>query len=159
MDGLEQQRVYEWALENIEGYRSGSYLGQNSVFLQVDSTGLGVGVAKDFILNTKFVVTPIHFATMANDNRSYTNVRAEMYFLAARLYEKGIVRYFQSVGEQEIEDLHYQFSGVSYETDIRNDRKKIVSKDLIQQILGRSPDHADSYVLMCRGLITSEIDI
>ncbi len=158
-DGLEQQRVYDWAFEIIEGFRSNSYLGQNSVFLQIDSTGLGSGMTKDFILNTKYVVTPIHFASAATDNRSYVNIRAEMYFFSARLYEKGIIRYFQNVGDDEIEDLHYQFSGTSYDTDPRNDRKKLISKDLIHQILGRSPDHADSQVLMCRGLMIAEVNI
>jgi hypothetical protein len=158
-DGLEQQRIYDWAQALIESFRSATYINEDNVFLQIDSTGLGSGMVKDFKLNTKYNITAVHFAAAAVDAKSYVNIRTEMYFFAARLYEKSIIRYFQSLGTDEVEELHYQFSGISYETDLRNERKRLISKELIRQILGRSPDHADANVLMCKGLSVMEIDV
>jgi hypothetical protein len=156
-DGIEQHRVFEWARDIIEGFRSGTYLAESNVYLQIDSTGIGSGLSKDFLLNTRYVVAPIHFASGANDSRSYMNVRAEMYFHVARLYEKNRIRYFQSVEPDAVEEVHYQMSGTSYTIDPKNDKKRIIPKENIVSILGRSPDHADSLVLMVRGLTILEI--
>lgn len=157
-DGIEQQRIYDWSLDIIEGFRRGTYLAEVNVFLQIDSTGVGVGISKDFILKTRYNTTPIHFASGAID-KAYFNIRAEMYFDLARLYEKARIRFFQSVDSSAIEDVHYEISGTSYIIDPKNDKKRIIPKQTIVQILGRSPDHADSLALMVRALLISGINL
>lgn len=87
-------------------------------------------------------VNEVAFGEKAKDSEHYLNARAEMYFRMQKwLKDGGIIR-----DEELAEELHIQRYSVYKEQVF-----KLVDKDTIKDVLGRSPDIADAAALTFYG--------
>ncbi|WP_345985277.1 hypothetical protein WCX49_11785 [Sulfurimonas sp. HSL-1656] len=106
----------------------------------VDTIGVGAGVFDRLI---ELGVPAIEGnASMAADDDAYLNKRAEMYFGLANFIRKG-----GSIPKDD--ELYEELSVITYSYTDGNgkSRIKILKKEEIKEILGRSPDKADSLAL------------
>lgn len=84
------------------------------------------------------IVNEVAFGGGAEDSEHYLNVRAEMYFRMQKwLREGGIIR--DEEIRQEMKAQRYQI--------IKEQKFKLVDKDVIKEVLGRSPDKSDAAAL------------
>lgn len=102
-----------------------------------DSTG-GYGQGPlDLLKDKKVTVTPVNFANKAIDEKSWPNVRTEMFLELAAEIRKG----FWVPDEIKTELLAFQV-----EINKRG-QQQLLPKELAKKILGHSPDLADSLAL------------
>ncbi len=105
----------------------------------VDEDGPGGGPI-DILRDMGDDVIGIHSAGTARDPAKYYNVRAEMWDTAARSFEEGAIQLHNCDG-----DLRRQLTSAKYE--FRRGRILVQEKAKIKAVLGRSPDHADAYLM------------
>lgn len=105
----------------------------------VDTIGLGAGVHDILIRKGMFSIDG-NFGMKASDDKRYQNKRAESYFKLARAMKQGLCL-------PKSEDLIEELLTVEYEFNNINGKLKIIPKDEIKKLLGRSPDLADALAL------------
>lgn len=118
-------------------------------YINVDSIGIGQGVADrlaDLRRSGRLYadVNPINFGAGADESDRFANVRAEAYWHARDLTERGGWD-LSSLSEDDVDELaapHYGY---------RAGRVLVESKDQVKARLGRSPDVADALVLAALG--------
>ena len=87
-------------------------------------------------------VNEVSFGGEASDKEHFLNVRAEMYFRMQKWFGSGgIIR-----DEMLAEELHVQRYQI-----VKEQKFKLVDKDIIKEILGRSPDRSDAAALTFYG--------
>ena len=115
----------------------------------IDCTGgFGSGIADFLELNDKLDVKRVNFGQSATDVGEkgkrgcdlYANARAEMYFRLAQLCRDGF--YIDSKEAELLRELKAQSYFVN-----KSGKSQIIDKDQIKQIIGHSPDTADSLAL------------
>jgi hypothetical protein len=104
--------------------------------LFVDVVGLGAGVA-DRLIQLGVPVIEVNGAAKS-DKDEYANKRAEMYF--------NLRDYMKKNKAHMTDDLEEELMAVEYEFNSR-EKIQLVSKKKIKEILGRSPDKADSFAM------------
>ena len=103
----------------------------------IDETGgYGAGVI-DAMRRLSHDVIGVHFAGRPNDYR-YFNKRSEMYFEMAKWVKAGRALPPDRELKEELCATTYVFQG---------DKFRIVEKDLIKDVIGRSPDRSDALAL------------
>ena len=107
--------------------------------IAVDTIGLGAGV-HDILLRKGYFSIDANFGFRASDDKRYINKRAESYFKLAKAFKAGLAI---PQNDQLMEEL----LTVEYEFNDGNGKLKIISKDKIKEMLGRSPDLADALAL------------
>lgn len=107
-----------------------------------DATGGYASGVLDMLRNAygmRLIVNGVNFAQAAKDNDRFANARCEMYFNLAEKIREG---FYVDVDDEVREDVMY----LSYNTN--NSGKCILApKKDIKELLGRSPDSADSLAL------------
>jgi phage terminase large subunit len=111
-----------------------------------DEDGVGGGVVdilgcKGFVNNSRPLPNPI---TLIDEN--YTNLKSQCYFrLAERINKSGL--YIQcddiTVKKLIIEELEY----VKQHNMDKDGKKQVLPKDKIKELIGRSPDYADTLMM------------
>ena len=114
----------------------------------IDITGIGSGTVA--ALDRKGLnVNGVNFGGGAYDNETYANVRAEMYFEAAKALRRdedgGPSKFAFEPHTSLGEELRYV--PYTYSTDKKPGRYLILKKDKIKKLLRRSPDFADAFAL------------
>ncbi len=109
----------------------------NAVF--VDTIGVGSGVM-DRLEEKGYNAIDANASMKADSNDTYINKRAEMYFLLRDFIRKG-----GKVPNDE--ELKEELLAIRYFYSKSNGKIQIQSKDEIKEIIGRSPDKADSVAL------------
>lgn len=100
-----------------------------------DTGGWGAGVIDQMLL-AGYAPIPVNYAGKATDPR-YFNKRAEMYFLAVANIKRGGVL-------PDVPELIAELVTPTY--TFMNGKFLLQDKDQIKDIIGRSPNYADSYV-------------
>lgn len=87
-------------------------------------------------------VNEVGFGDGPSDDKYYLNVRAEIYFRAQRWFAGGGIIRDEKLAE-ELRVQRYQI--------IKEHKFKLVDKEIIKSVLGRSPDRADAFALTFYG--------
>lgn len=110
--------------------------------VRVDSIGIGAGVCdylREYANKRELALIEVNVSAPARADTKYANLRSEVWFKAAEwLREGGVI---PSDGELESELLT-----PTYDFDQKN-RLRVMPKDKMKDILGRSPDKADAFCL------------
>jgi len=118
----------------------------------VDGVGLGAGVVdrlRLYGMNIKEIIggsSPVKgaFTDRSMHHSGYTNLRAQMYFYARKMFVDEMISFPEKT--QEIRYLVGDLTTARYIT--RSDKKvQVESKDDIKKRIGRSPDYSDSYLM------------
>lgn len=148
-DGMQAERNYEFVKKTIENFLTSTYLTGNSVFISTDNTGLGVSLTRDLLKSHTFKVNPVHFAASPNtDKKTFLNIRAEMAWRLREGFLNGNIRFHSACLQENINQLKYEISGISYEQDPKTEKIKLLPKEDITAILGHSPNVFDSICLV-----------
>ena len=107
----------------------------------VDVIGLGQGIA-DRLDEIGKNVHRFNSAEKAIDFSHFTNCRSEAWWLTMKAVETHTPNVIQDL------ELRRQLSAVRYKTVDSNGKIKLDPKDDTKKLLGRSPDRADTYVMM-----------
>lgn len=164
-EGLEEYRREEFARLNTESIISKlrEYAAQERVpysQIAVDAIGVGAGVASSSMLDgiigykssygpirtdASIVLLPnVHYRTGAPLTSEYRNLRSQCIFKLADLVNNHQIasRITGQMKEKTIEEL------ALYQEDGKGDGKRAATgKDDIKTILGRSPDHSDTWIM------------
>jgi len=105
----------------------------------VDSIGLGAGLL-DILITKGVRVVDGNVGFKAADTDTYFNKRAEAYFKLADAVKRGLAL------PRDSDELAEELLSVEY-TFSENGKVKIMPKDKMKEVLGRSPDLADSLML------------
>ncbi len=104
----------------------------------VDTIGIGAGV-HDILLKKGVFSVDGNFGFKAQDEDTYANKRAEAYFKLAEAFKRGLSVPYDEELIEELLAVEYLFN--------ENGKAKIMPKDKIKELLGRSPDKADALAL------------
>ncbi|MFA5638837.1 MAG: phage terminase large subunit, partial [Anaerovoracaceae bacterium] len=106
-----------------------------------DSDGLGAYL-ESYIRG----IVEFHNGGSAFDKKTYTNLKAECAYKLAEVVNN---RQMRVICTKEQEEKIKEELGVLKAVDIDNDtsKKNIISKDLMKQLLGRSPDYLDMLIM------------
>ena len=107
--------------------------------IAVDTIGLGAGV-HDILIRKGYFSIDANFGYKATEDKRYINKRAESYFKLSKAIKAGLALPENDALMEELLAIEYEFSDT-------NGKLKIVSKDKIKELLGRSPDLADALAL------------
>ena len=108
-------------------------------FIAIDSIGIGKGIT-DRLKELKKEVFPINSAESSSDQKSFYNLRAEMYwFVMKQIFDKQVPH----MGDEE---LIRQLTAIKYKIVNSNGCVQIEHKSEIKKRLDRSCDRADCYV-------------
>jgi hypothetical protein len=154
-DFLQQKRNLERLQEIIGGYLVTSRLNDKDVTIALDSTGLGVALLGLLADNTTYTLIPCHFNAAANSRKTFTNLRAEIFWSLRDRYISNTINIYGSVSDDVRDQVAYELPAIRYVTDT-NDRIQIIPKEDIKNILGVSPNFADSLALLSYGADYSE---
>jgi hypothetical protein len=108
----------------------------------IDSDGVGGGVAdmlpgsKQFQANKRPITT--------NVKQNYDNIKSQLYFTLAEYVNAGKI-WLRS--EDNREKIVEELEQVKRERELTDDKLKIVKKDKVKELLGRSPDFADAMMM------------
>lgn len=112
-----------------------------------DSDGLG-SFLESYLKNIK----EFHGGAQANDKKTYANLKSECAYKLAEVVNKSEMLIICSDEQQQkiIEEL-----GVLKALDVDSDetRKRIIKKDAMKDILGRSPDYLDFLIMLMFHLV------
>ena len=114
----------------------------------IDTVGLGAGVA-DRLREMGNNVLDVNSGEAALEKDKFRNLRSEMWWNAGRKFAEGEIRL--TIDDP---DLKRQLTMTSY--DIKNGKIQADPKQDVKELLGRSPDKADAYII---GLHTLEHSI
>ncbi len=104
--------------------------------VKVDVVGVGGGV-HDRLKRLGYNVIGISAGETAKDKARFVNVRAEMYWETRQaILERGCKL-------PEDEELARQLSSIQYDIDRAEKKIKLLPKEELKKVLGRSPDEAD----------------
>jgi hypothetical protein len=106
-----------------------------------DSDGLGAYL-ESYIRG----IVEFHNGGSAFDKKTYTNLKAECAYKLAEVVNN---RQMRVICTKEQEEKIKEELGVLKAVDVGNDinKKNIISKDLMKQLLGRSPDYLDMLIM------------
>jgi phage terminase large subunit len=106
-----------------------------------DSDGLG-----DYLESYLNGIKEFKGGTTANDKKTYFNLKSECAFKLAELINK---REIKVICSQEQRERIIEEVGVLKEMSVDDDekRKRIISKDEMKELLGRSPDYLDDLIM------------
>jgi phage terminase large subunit len=112
----------------------------------VDEDGVGGGVVdklmcRGFINNSKAIPS-------GKDNTNYSNLKTQCYFLLSEIVNKGEL-YVDEQNPMIRSEIIAELELVRSEDSTSEGKKRIMTKDEIKEILGRSPDYADALMLRC----------
>jgi len=110
----------------------------------VDDTGVGGGVT-DRLREMGADVLAVKSAAKASDPEKFFNLRAEMWWNAARMFSQGDIALSHDDAQ-----LYSQLCTVKYKH--RGMKFLVEPKDEIKARLNRSPDRADTYIMGLHGL-------
>lgn len=106
--------------------------------VNIDCTGgFGNGLF-DLLSVTRDFVNAINFGQRANDEKSYANARAEMFFNLADDLRNGFF-----VDDREIRE---ELEIISFDTT-NSGKSQLIAKEVIKKVLRRSPDASDALAL------------
>lgn len=125
------------ALEIIKYAQINGFSAKDAGNIGVDVVGIGVGV-RDFMKARGWHIFEYVAGSKANDG--YKNLRSESYWVLSQALESGKLVMFNQL--QTVDELRRQL--ISHEYEVQDRIVMIKSKDKIKEIIGRSPDHADS---------------
>lgn len=111
----------------------------------VDEDGVGGGVkdilnCKGFIANSRPAPGPKDFS---GDN--YVNMKSQCAFYLAHQVNKGKVYELCTLDDQEI--LTQELEQIKRAAMDKDKKNSIISKDKVKEIIGRSPDDGDTYIM------------
>ena len=111
------------------------------IVINIDGTGVGTGIVQELkkMRIKNVTVNDITFSAEAKNEKEYKNIRSEMYF-ELRIAMK------QNLSVEENSSLKEELLAQLYEFDDKG-RFKLVKKDKIKEVLGRSPDESDALAL------------
>jgi len=116
----------------------------------VDTIGIGAGVHDILIRQGVFSIDG-NFGMKASEENTYINKRAESYFKLADAVKRGLALPKDDELAEELLAIEYTFN--------ESGKVKIMPKDKIKEILGRSPDKADALALTYFTQVFSSIDV
>lgn len=102
--------------------------------IAIEGNGVGVGM-RDFMRSKGWGITE-YTATSVSRSRSYYDAAQDM--------DSGDLKLLNSI--QSLPDIRKQLMTITYEVDDKL-QPKILKKDKVKEVLGRSPDEADSLVI------------
>jgi phage terminase large subunit len=107
----------------------------------VDSDGLGAYL-ESYLTGIK----EFHGGSSAIDNVEYANLKSECGYKLAEMVNKRLMRI---ICDADTEELIKEELGVLKAETVTNDEKKkrIIKKDLMKELLGRSPDYLDLLIM------------
>lgn len=120
-------------------------------YVVVDSDGLGAYI-ESYLTGIK----EFHGNAIANDKKEFANLKSECAFKLAELINKRMIRIECTLEQKE---LITQELGVLKRKDVDADesRKRIIKKDEMKILLGRSPDFLDMLIMRMYWLVKVEI--
>ena len=105
----------------------------------VDTDGVGAGVrdnirCKEFVNNSR----PIK----ARNRDNFVNIKSQCYFYMADMINSGLLKIYTFDSEKK-RHIIQELEQVKAKTDSDEKKKSIVSKEIVREKLGRSPDYTD----------------
>src|SRR5699024_9871258 len=105
----------------------------------VDTDGVGAGVrdnirCKEFVNNSR----PIK----ARNRDNFVNLKSQCYFYMADMINSGLLKIYTFDSEKK-RHIIQELEQVKAKTDSDEKKKSIVSKEIVREKLGRSPDYTD----------------
>jgi len=129
-DKMEQKDIAGWALSTFHAIEADAIV--------VDSIGIGRGVYERLVASGVMTIDG-NAGFKADDIDTYHNKRAEMYFRLSEAIKDGLELPKDNTLAQELLATEYEYTEAG--------RAKIIPKVKIKELLGRSPDVADSVAL------------
>lgn len=117
----------------------------------VDEDGVGGGVVdilgcKGFVNNSR--PKPHHNpATQKRVDENYANLRSQCYFLLARVINDNQMYFGADIGETDKEAIMEELEYVKDRDIDTSGKKEVWRKDEIKEMIGRSPDNADTLMM------------
>lgn len=112
----------------------------------VDEDGVGGGVVdilkcQGFVNNSKPLPNPI-----THKDENYSNLKSQCYFILSTMINDGKVSLKKATAEQR-EMITQELEQVK-QKEVDNDGKKsVIGKDVVKEIIGRSPDYSDTIMM------------
>lgn len=129
-NGLDLMELADIVAKEINEYRP------DATF--IDVIGIGAGVV-DRLRQLGYNVTGVNFASRAVDNLRFANKRAEVHFAGKEWLEKGGLLPRSQELKEELAAIEYSYDEYG--------KMRIIPKDKIKELIGRSPDLADGFFL------------
>lgn len=108
----------------------------------VDEDGVGGGVVD--ILNCKGFVNN----STAKNKENFDNLKSQCYFKLAELVNKSEIYIEKNIMDiEDIADLIEELEQVKQKDMDKDGKKKVVPKDKVKELLGRSPDFSDALMM------------
>lgn len=108
----------------------------------IDSDGIGGGVVdmlpgcKAFTANKK--------AISIGSRQNFANIKSQLYFMLADFINDAKIWIRTDIGKNSIVE---ELEQVKREKELTDDKLKIIKKELVKEMLGRSPDYSDSMMM------------
>lgn len=114
----------------------------------IDSDGVGGGVVDQLKGCYAFInnASPLH-------KENFTNLKTQCYYKLADVINNKEILISSELSDEEEECLYQELEQVKAKNIESDGKKQLISKDEIKQIIGRSPDMADSLMLRMFPLI------
>lgn len=122
------------ALELIKFAQQEGFSATDAIRIAIEGNGVGVGM-RDFMRSKGWGIT---------EYTATSQTRSQAYFDASQDMDKGELQLLNSL--DTITELRKQLMAHTYEMDEQL-RPKVLKKDKIKEILGKSPDEADALVI------------
>lgn len=125
----------------VQGVRPYLVEGQKrSVSIHLDGTGGFASGLADLLRKAGYLVREFNFSGQAvKDPNHYSNLRAYMYTMAAEAFRRGLMVENDDKVREELLSVRYFIDNLG--------KRRIIPKDEIKGVLGRSPDDADAIAL------------
>lgn len=124
----------------------------NADIVLIDEIGLGAGVLdrlKQLVPREHaWKVRGVHVGKEAEDDEEFYNLRAEIFWGLRTLIDKISIPFDTELLDEELTTIRYKW-------DTKDTRIKIIPKDEIKKMLGRSPNDADAFAISFSLLIPS----
>ena len=127
----------------------------------IDEDGLGGGVVdnidgvRGFVNNSRPIINKRSRTSPSTTN--YTNLKSQCYFWLANYIKDGRLSIYKAIPATTKELILADLEQIKEDQPDRDAKKRVLSKDKIKEMLGRSPDYADA--IMMRMLTEVKEDI
>jgi phage terminase large subunit len=112
----------------------------------LDEDGVGGG-ARDYLPGSKGFVNNSRPLKVNNEAQNYENLKTQCYYRLAELRVNKAAVYLEGLSPEQQELLTEELGQVKSKDADKDGKLRLVPKDKVKQLLGRSPDYADALMM------------
>jgi len=144
----EMQGYYRVSIDKSADNLVWKYSQKRATSVTIDSDGVGEGLA-DILIRKHIPVLEFHggYGQKAVDQTKFKNLRTQFYWMVAKKFEKGMYN-LKQIPEREYQILKNQLCSIRTKAPDALGRIQIETKEDMMARQVKSPDYADTFVLL-----------